>query len=488
MTIVDDKGLELTTSSNTSLPSSSFSVDLFVEWNKHKVFLESLHKLGITTLYLDESHVGGVVRAGDGQIFSRYGARIRGNDLAFLDESLRRYSELWLPLLAEAREQHIRDVIPPPDIAWLWHCHRLAPYRYSQHVRKYFNKNSHNDRTSLEGVLGASHPFVFQLPTDAQQYNSSNQTWLLSDMDGSYSEIAQRTRDLFAKLYPGESFFADLESSSPGRTAATAASYPGRRAANRNTLPNKRLLSGFDVIAACQRQATFLWQVSGPKFSDESFVRDEGIANYWRFIKLSNHRNSSRRSWLVPTYQIDCLWHTHILADIQGYHEDILRITGGAILDHDDSINDRTEGGVLDTSFQQTVQSWNDVYGLEYVVEGGMYRGEPPAEFYSKDFVGSSNYNYGVPNTIAQNLDGRYGDSATAFSRTNLMPIDDDRAFIPYNKEFEPSCTNSIESQVTQNNPFKNDYVFGKGGTLGMHTVGIIFPNCLFVLARNCFF
>lgn len=43
--------------------------------------------------------------------------------------SFRRY-ELWLTLVA--RVPHDKALVPPSDVAWLWHCHRLAPYRAVQ--------------------------------------------------------------------------------------------------------------------------------------------------------------------------------------------------------------------------------------------------------------------------------------------------------------------------------------------------------------------
>ena len=45
-------------------------------------------------------------------------------------ESVRRYRDLWLPLLASrgaAALAAAEDAVPPLDVAWLWHCHRLAP-------------------------------------------------------------------------------------------------------------------------------------------------------------------------------------------------------------------------------------------------------------------------------------------------------------------------------------------------------------------------
>ena len=70
---------------------------------------------------------------------------------ALLKEALRRYETLWLPLLAhtaasaalaagggergaEAGERAWRALVPPLDVAFVWHLHRLKPSVYAQDV------------------------------------------------------------------------------------------------------------------------------------------------------------------------------------------------------------------------------------------------------------------------------------------------------------------------------------------------------------------
>jgi len=79
------------------------------------------------------------------------------------------------------------------------------------------------------------------------------------------------------------------------------------------------------------------------------------------------------------------LWHTHMLSSIAGYNSDCKTIMGST-LHHDDSLDDRAEGGILDRSYQSTKQMWHDKFGTEYVVDGGMYRGEPPASYYCAEW------------------------------------------------------------------------------------------------------
>lgn len=73
------------------------------------------------------------------------------------------------------------------------------------------------------------------------------------------------------------------------------------------------------------------------------------------------------------------MWHSHILASVAGYFTDCKAIMGSA-LNHDDSLNDRSEDGPLDRAFQETKALWKKSYGEGYFAEGGMYRREPPVD------------------------------------------------------------------------------------------------------------
>ena len=48
------------------------------------------------------------------------------------------------------------ELIPPGDVAWLWHCHRLSPLRYQRHLEKQFNQQGL--------ILEANPPFAVQCP------------------------------------------------------------------------------------------------------------------------------------------------------------------------------------------------------------------------------------------------------------------------------------------------------------------------------------
>ena len=185
---------------------SKFSSDLVEKSMQHKYFLQTLHSCGVS--------------------------RQRQST-----ESLRRYCELWLPMV---NEQPQKELIPPPDIAWLWHCHRLAPRDYERYVKEEFGC-----------LLDANPPFAVQ-----------------TNSDDCSERLLSPTHQLWNKTYPHESFFLE-----------------GNDECHNDEMQHARLLAGFDLLASTERQATFLWQVSGERFDDIEFL-NEGVENYYKFLSL----------------------------------------------------------------------------------------------------------------------------------------------------------------------------------------------------------
>jgi len=325
-----------------------FSVNLLENSKKHISFLNGLHSLGVT--------------------FSRPS-----------EKTLERYRDQWLPLICrhsktnnnnhennESNNGGDRSLIPPPDIAWMFHCHRLAPFRYAKYCRKkrLFTEN---------GKIPDAHPpFSFQTET--------------GNVHGGSQLDCEDTQRLWEQLYPEEPFFLDEHEDC-------------KKSSDEDIHRNEKeqsslLLDGFDLLGSVDRQKTFLWQVSGPRFSDDEFLRD-GVERYHKFIllrkrvlddKKQNENNKNNLGIIVPTYQIDLMWHTHMLSGLSAYHRDCKALLGGHTLNHDDGLSNRSEGGVLDVAFQETKELWKHSYHESYSVQGGMYRGEPPENFYSTEW------------------------------------------------------------------------------------------------------
>jgi Glycine-rich domain-containing protein-like len=220
--------------------TGNFSTDLVEASKKHVHFLTTLHKRG-TTLSLPVS------------------------------ESLRRYVDLWLTFVFKCQKGGVFNganvgetptcaLVPPPDIAWLWHCHRLAPSEYEAYVRGRFGC-----------LLEASPSFAVQ--TD--------------DAADGRDEVV--TRQKWNDEHPTEPFFLPKGAGSAISSKQLSSSECCES------------LNGFDLLASMEAQTTFLWQVSRPQFRDDLFLL-QGVERYYKFLKLSSLKGED--SILVPTYQV----------------------------------------------------------------------------------------------------------------------------------------------------------------------------------------
>ena len=383
-----------------------FSCDLMTNATKHLQFLKSIHEYYVTS----------------NDTKCHHGSH----------ESLRRYQELWLPLVAAVTIKAntgtalsmMEQLYPPPDIAWLWHCHRLAPKHYMNYCHQTF------DGRTLE----AHPPFEMAHPNLGTSATEPVPQQVEPKRDGYF----QRTLDLWTEMYPHESFFLDVDKE-------TKAEAP-------------LLLNGFDLLGSTERQATFLWQVSGERFGDDDFLTD-GVLNYYRFLQLKQNA-TKLGTILVPTYQIDLMWHTHILSSIEMYNKDCIRIMNST-MHHDDSLTDREEGGILDVSFTATKSLWMKHYGTEYIIAGGMYRGEPPPEFFTSQW---RSYEDSLPSMVTNmTLVGTVGASSTgktAAVPSQWAPLDGPTS------DGRPAFIKSAQQtkQGIRSLKYKTDYVLGRYG------------------------
>ena len=355
--------------------TTPFRCDLVVESQKHIHFLQTLHATGTTLSPVSAT-------------------------------SIKRYVDLWLPMVAKVVGPTSvgLSLIPPPDVAWLWHCHRLAPLDYERYVTDRFGK-----------MLEPMPPFAVQV----EGINCGG----YDDQDGI------RTRNTWSSLYSNEPFFL-LVKERP------------------NPMANSPLVGGFDLAGSSERQATFLWQVSDPHFADPTFLVD-AEENYHRFLGLV-----SKGRPLVPTYQIDLMWHTHMLASLTDYHADCIAIRG-AKFHHDDSMNDRTPGASLDIAFQVTKALWKSAYGRDYVVKHGMYRGEPPPCFFQPSWDAKTAVS--VHASPAAMVAGSFSSGKRIGQQKWIHPQK------TYGRRIPAFIKANPRSRGTNANEKKHDYVFGKG-------------------------
>eukprot|EP00961_Rhodomonas_salina_P000362 4943-Rhodomonas_salina.1 len=127
-----------------------------------------------------------------------------------------------------------------------------------------------------------------------------------------------------------------------------------------------------DLVGCARRQSSFLWQVSAREYDDEAFLH-RAVERYVKFLQLSAKFPSL---FVVPTYDIDVVWHTH-MAFPEQYKTDTVALTG-KLFNHDDSDGeDRSAESKLIQSTQATQRLWCQTYDDTWEISGGMHRGEP---------------------------------------------------------------------------------------------------------------
>ncbi|CAM6085943.1 unnamed protein product [Calypogeia fissa] len=247
--------------------------------------------------------------------------------------AVKRYLNCWLPL---ASKYTPRSVLQPPlDCAWVWHCHKLNPVQYM------------NDCFQLFGRLvdvGAPGPNV----TNGERLAAS----------------------IWAKAYP------DV----PYHFIRRGGQAPGQPQQKFDDLPSKITID-YDLIGAMERQTSFYYQVCRPWMYEDRYLQValERYRGFLHLIKLAKEKQAegSPRPFLVPTYDIDLLWHSHQLCPT-AYRADTVKCMD-SVLDHDDSDTNREVGAKLQTSFVDTCEQWLSTFGTVYEHAGSLYRGSQPA-------------------------------------------------------------------------------------------------------------
>ena len=114
---------------------------------------------------------------------------------------------------------------------------------------------------------------------------------------------------------------------------------------------NEAVLRQKDFLDKFQKH--YLYSYDLKKFERSRF--DNLVQDYVSFIKLAE---TSRM--IVPTFDIDLIWHTHMRYPAY-YHEFSIGLCG-FVLDHNDAI----ESHILSDAYQITADRWKQTYQSEY--------------------------------------------------------------------------------------------------------------------------
>ena len=208
-----------------------------------------------------------------------------------LKNAIRRYELCWLPFIS--RHQHTSGqpqiLAAPLDIAWVWHVHMLAPYAYEQDCNN------------------ICHGLVDHCSLSPDQRHHG----------------LKRAKSLWEVSFPEEPFEINVDE----YPASLVTAYSSRMS--------------YNLEEACQRQSNFFYQVSLPHYRDNRFLHD-AVDRYITHLHL---KKKNPHVFMVPCYDFDLIWHAHQLHPVN-YKQTTTKWLG-KMLNHDDSVTDRSPGSKL---------------------------------------------------------------------------------------------------------------------------------------------
>lgn len=261
-----------------------------------------------------------------------------------ISNAVRRFEKLWIPLLASVPESQRLKLVPPLDVEWVWHCYLLCPHAYARDSPRIWASMS-------SGTIPNYVVDHALLPPHARK-------------------LARRKAvEIWNSMYPSEPFdvmsLLKRESISPCLPPIFSASAGS----------NKTSYISYNIVAAASRQMAFHYQTAVlPHFRSTQFL-ESAIIRYKKFLWLKTQLPDEI---IVPTYDIDAVWHTH-MSHPRNYGT-VCRKLFGRIFTHDDTMNDRSEGSSLVNQWAVTRHHWRNLLKSPIERSGGMWRGEVSME------------------------------------------------------------------------------------------------------------
>ncbi|PKX88984.1 uncharacterized protein P174DRAFT_464709 [Aspergillus novofumigatus IBT 16806] len=274
---------------------------------------------------------------------------------------------LWLKKMDETLASNKNKVLelpscPPLDVLIAWHSALLNPAWF----RKYCKNSGIKFMRRVIFPWGQIHQCIndqdwsFNLPSDARQSFTSLTgqeadllAYLLSPKPEPYTSLLLAYQDSASdnRLYLNklDSLCQEKKEESPHNafiTSCHAAAYPGPYATY--------------LFAAIERQRVFVDKMVGYLWIRSPGVHgtlSRAITRYEYFLQLFKLRPGTT---LVPTLDIDLVWHTHQCS--ASMYKASMEKRAGRFINHDDTI----PPGVLQTQSDETSLFFRDYFGMEY--------------------------------------------------------------------------------------------------------------------------
>ncbi|GFF34527.1 hypothetical protein IFM46972_04262 [Aspergillus udagawae] len=274
---------------------------------------------------------------------------------------------VWLKKMDEILASNENEVLelpacPPLDVLTAWHSALLNPGWFRTYCETSGIKRMRRVVFPWDKIHQCINDkdWTFSLPSDARQHftNLTGQeadllAYLLSQKPEPYTSLLLAYRDSAPanRLYLNklDSLCREKKEGSPHSAFAAAchaAAYPGPYATY--------------LFAAIERQRVFVDKMVGYLWIRSPGVHgtlSRAVTRYEYFLQLFKLRPGTT---LVPTLDIDLVWHTHQCS--ASMYEASMEKRAGRFINHDDTI----PAGVLRTQSDETSLLFRDYFGMEY--------------------------------------------------------------------------------------------------------------------------
>lgn len=275
----------------------------------------------------------------------------------FIHKSVNRYKK-YFQLAQEVYKREnlegLQNIVPTRDISFIWATHMIHPHSYRQWRKTYFDgcegkKLALNTWFSNQYMRGLQNNNKIPIKKQKvvkewkEKYEKTNLLWKeLFDEDYLF-----QPRDLFLnRMSKKSSLFSFLKKFSK---------LPEQKI----LLPKDDLTNdfGIDLHSAAERHLRFSNRVIKLHHVIKSKNYFETAADrYFLFLSMFKEHNRTFNGPLVPTLDIDIMWHTHMLSPVNYFPE--CQIICGKVLDHNDEMGDST----LNDAFLNTQKTWEKKY------------------------------------------------------------------------------------------------------------------------------
>ncbi|KAL9378919.1 hypothetical protein Peur_027401 [Populus x canadensis] len=235
------------------------------------------------------------------------------HERATILEAIRRYDELWMPLISDLMEGSSPPmVLPPLDVEWVWFCHTLNPVSYRKYCEKRFSK-----------LIGK--PAIF--------YKENEEYSLM------------RCEELWMKRYPNESFENEVD--------ITSSKLQDLHVAQDHE----------DLLNEVEKQRHVYSKFSWPYMSEIVYLI-AARQRYKGFLYVLQRFADDCSSRLLPSLDILLMWVTHQSYPTV-YAEDLKEMEGdmGKIVGLWETVRSK--------EVEETKKLWERAFDQPYVKAGG---------------------------------------------------------------------------------------------------------------------